>query len=236
MGIMRVAVCDDEVVVYQQIMRLLKGNADKYTIDRYESGEKFVQAAKKYDIIFLDIEMGQLNGLTTAKYIREQGRNDFIIFLTGHVEFMSEAFKVKAFRFLNKPIQSNAFYEALYGAEKEIMSDERILISSDGNKYMVSQSDIVFVESMGDGTCVYTNGSQYITNKTLKYWEESLNPLRFYKVHKSYLVGFEFVRSVFQNKVVLYSNQEILVPLSRRQRTEFKRLYMQYANEHAISY
>lgn len=165
---MRVAVCDDEVVVYQQIMRLLKGNADKYTIDRYESGEKLVQAAKKYDIIFLDIEMGQLNGLTTAKYIREQGRNDFIIFLTGHVEFMSEAFKVKAFRFLNKPIQSNAFYEALYGAEKEIMSDERILISSDGNKYMVSQSDIVFVESMGDGTCVYTNGSQYITNTTLQ--------------------------------------------------------------------
>ena len=231
-----VAVCDDELIIYQQIMKLLEGNADKYTVYRYESGEKLIQSGKRYDIIFLEIEMGKLDGLSTAKHIRDQGRNDYIIFLTSHLEFMSEAFKVKAFRFLNKPIQRNAFYEALYEAEKELLGDEKILVSSNGNKYIVSQVDIVYIESMGDGTCIYTTDTRYVNNKTLKYWENSLNPSMFYKAHKTYLVGFRYVKVVLQNEVILLSTEEISIPVSRRQRTQFKQLYMKYAKEHAISY
>ena len=233
---LKIAVCDDDVVVYRQIMRLLEGEMDKYTVDRFESGEKLIQSEKEYDIIFLDIEMGKLNGLRTAKQLRDQGRNDYIIFLTSHLEFMSEAFKVRAFRFLNKPIQQNKFYEALYEAEKEIVGAEKIIISSNGDKYMIAQSDIMFVESIGDGTCIYTKNQQYVTNKPLKYWVEILNPMIFYKVHKSYLVGFKFVKSVLQTEVILYYNEEISIPLSRRQRSEFNKLYMQYAKENAISY
>ena len=149
---------------------------------------------------------------------------------------MSEAFKVKAFRFLNKPIQQNKFYEALYEAEKEIVGTEKIIVSSNGNKYMIPQSDIMYIESMGDGTCIYTKDQEYVTGKTLKYWEESLNPTMFYKVHKSYLVGFQYVKIVLQAEVQLYHKEDILIPLSRRQRSEFNKLYMQYAKEHAINY
>lgn len=235
MGI-RIAVCDDEKMICDQITRLLDGSADKYTLDYYESGEKLLHSGKKYDILFLDIEMGKLNGLRTAAHIRKQGRNDYIIFLTSHIEFMSEAFKVKAFRFLNKPIQPEAFYEALYEAERELIGQEKIIVNSNGNKYIVVQSDIVYVESLGDGTCIYTANDQYVNNKTLKYWESALNPSQFYKTHKTYLVNFGYVKVVLQNEVVLALDEEITIPVSRRQKSDFVQRYMKYAKEHAISY
>ncbi|SFC12450.1 LytR/AlgR family response regulator transcription factor [Butyrivibrio sp. YAB3001] len=235
MGI-RIAVCDDEKMICHQITRMLDGSADKYTIDYFESGEKLIQSGKKYDILFLDIEMGMLNGLRTAAHIRKQGRNDYIIFLTSHIEFMSEAFKVRAFRFLSKPIQPKAFYEALSEAEKELIGEEKIIVNSNGNKYIVVQSDIVYVESMGDGTCIYTADNQYMNNKTLKYWESTLNPDLFYKTHKTYLVSFKYVKVVQQNEVVLSIDDELAIPVSRRQKADFVQRYMKYAKEHAISY
>lgn len=233
----RIAVCDDEEVVYHRILSLLEGTADRYLIDYYPSGESILRSEKVYDIVFLDIEMGLINGLKVAKQLRKQGRNEYIIFLTSHTEFMVEAFKVRAFRFLCKPIDRKAFFEAITEAENEMLGKEKVIISSYGNKYVVAQEDIAYIESLGDGTCVHTENGEYINSKTLKYWEGVLDSTLFYKSHKTYLVNFGYVQVVNQNDALLSVNgNEVIIPISRRQKTEFKQLYMEFARAHAISY
>lgn len=228
----KIAICDDDAIVHRQIKKLLEGEFQKYVIDEYNSGEELVKSEKKYDLIFLDIEMDKLNGLRTAKLLRNKKREDYIVFLTSHLEFMSEAFKVKAFRFLSKPIQEEKFFEALKEAEKEKFIDEKIVVPSLGMKYMIDQRDIVYIESLGDGTCVYTEEGEYVTTKTLKYWEEALNQVRFFKIHKSFLIGMQYVKIVSQTHVQM-GVKEISIPIARRQKTEFQKVYMQYVREYS---
>lgn len=228
----RIAVCDDDSRVYMQIRDLLEGNLDKYIIDQYESGEALIKANKKYDLIFLDIEMGKLNGLRTAKVLRDNKREDYIVFLTSHLELMAEAFKVKAFRFLGKPIQRQKFFEALSEAEAELHDSENVLIPSEGEKHMVQQKHIVYIESLGDESCVHTIDRQYVTGKSLKYWEENINPSVFFKVHKSYIVNLAYVKTISTTDVILTEDAYEL-PIARRKKVEFQKAYMNYVKEHA---
>ena len=70
--------------------------------------------------------MPEINGMQIAGFLRKKHNGEFIIFLTSHIEFMPNAFKVKAFRFLNKPIDIEKFEEAVLEAEKEILNNEKV--------------------------------------------------------------------------------------------------------------
>lgn len=228
----RIAVCDDDSRVYMQIRDLLEGNLDKYSIDYYDSGESLIKANKKYNLIFLDIEMGKMNGLRTAKVLRDSKREDNIVFLTTHLELMAEAFKVKAFRFLGKPLQKQKFLEALSEAEAELLDNETVLVPSEGEKHMLQQKHIVYIESLGDESCVHTIDRQYVTGKSLKYWEENINPSVFFKIHKSYIVNLAYVKTISATDVILTEEAEVL-PIARRKKADFQKAYMNYVKDHA---
>lgn len=227
-----IAVCDDDVVVCRHIKKLLQDRNSDYAIDVYGSGEELIKSAKEYDIIFLDIEMRQINGLKTAKILRNMKREDYIIFLTSHTECMPDAFKVRAFRFLNKPIQIKKFTEAITEAEKEILRNEKVIIPSQGRMILVSQKDIVYIESLGDGTCLYTTKEELVTGKSLKYWEQTLDSTQFFKIHKSYFLGLRYVKGINPSDISI-NFQDIKLPIARRKKTEFQEYYMQYIRNYA---
>lgn len=109
-------------------------------------------------MIFLDIEMTGINGINAAFALRERGYDGIIIFLTSYTEFMPDAFKVKAFRFLDKPLDSEKFYKAFSEAKKEIMNTEHILLSYiSGKTVYLKLADIVYLEAYGDRTYIFQN-------------------------------------------------------------------------------
>ena len=101
---MRIAICDDEKIFRDQIKKYILEVSSDSSIDEYTCGDDLAGSESNYDIIFLDIEMPGISGIETAEKLRENGSDADIIFLTSHVEFVYEAFKVRAFRFLQKPI------------------------------------------------------------------------------------------------------------------------------------
>lgn len=232
---LQIAICDDDKVICRQLRQLLEVRDWSYQIDTYSAGEELLDTKKKYDIIFLDIEMKQINGLRTAKYLREKKRGDYIIFLTSHMEYMPDAFKVKAFRFLNKPIQIKQFDEAISEAEKEVFDNEKIVIACQGKRTnLVGYRDIVYVEALGDGTCVYTTDGEYITGKPLKYWQETLGEEHFFCIHKTYLVGMRHVKGI-QNGECCIGEVELRLPIARRRRAEFQNFFLTYIKKNARS-
>lgn len=120
---MRIAVCDDDRAIREEISRLIQKQVPEVDIAEYQSGEELINAKGNFDIYFLDIEMGKVSGMDIARHIRgqeESGRQrSIIIFVTGYWEYMEAAFDVNAFHYLMKPIDTEKFSAVFGRAWKE---------------------------------------------------------------------------------------------------------------------
>lgn len=229
---MRIAVCDDEEVFLIQ----LRNNIEKYynsldlVIDTFESGEDFLKHFIKktdcYDLIFLDIEMKELNGMQTAMNIRKINSDVLVIFLTSHVEFASDGYEADAFRFLIKPLQENKLIRALGDVQKEMDRNRRILVKDNDKEIMLKHQDIVYIEAQNVNILIRTLNNSYVIRKTLSEIEYEIKGPSFFRTHRSYIVNIGFVTD-HNNKCITMQTGERIV-ISRGKVVEFKAAMLSY--------
>lgn len=229
---LRVAICDDETLIAEEIKEIIGRRYNDYDIDIYNSGISLFEAEQQYDIVLLDIEMPDMDGMSIAKKMRANSNKVHIIFFTGHDVFMQEAFKVKAFRFLKKPVGERELYEALSDAEKEIFNDKRQIMTEYGTDMLVNVSDILYIESERNKTVVHTIGGEIKTNNRLKYWLDELGGMDFVQVHKTYVVSMRHVRRVDEESVML-AEGNIKIPVARRKYVSVRNAFYQYVTDNA---
>lgn len=113
----KVAVCDDDKVIVRKIVNYVKlfekENGIPISIDEYNCGEKLVLVREKYDLIFLDVEMGELDGIDTAEKIRQVDTRVQIVYVTNYSKYMRTAYKVHAFDFIEKPFNMSDIFRVL---------------------------------------------------------------------------------------------------------------------------
>lgn len=143
---MNIAVCDDEKIIVDDIAAKLTSQCGDCRIIKFFSGEQLLESTFDFDMIFLDIEMNGIDGLNTANALRKMGYNGVIIFLTSHLEYMQEAFKVGAFRYLEKPIDNEKFNEAFSNARYDILNTEHIIFNEKGQNLCIKLTDIVYID------------------------------------------------------------------------------------------
>ena len=120
----RIAICDDEEIYRIELKTILDKlliNVD-YNIDTFDDGNRLVESFKAlpYDLLFLDIEMPKVDGITLAKSLRAISEKVFIVFLTSHVEYAIEGYEVNALRYLTKPVDIEKLKEVIrYVQEKQ---------------------------------------------------------------------------------------------------------------------
>ncbi len=231
----KIAVCDDEQIFVDDVVKKLKEQSEQCEISEYISGEDLLNSPLEFDMIFLDIEMTGINGINAAFTLRERGFDGMIIFLTSHTEFMPDAFKVKAFRFLDKPLDSEKFNEAFSEAKKEIMNTEHILLSDrNGKTVYLKLTDIVYLEAYGDGTYIYgKTGIVYDTDKPLKYWKEQIGSEHFYQIHKSFIVSYLYVSDISKDGQVVMKGFKQPLDISRRNVVPFRNGFFDYIRKYA---
>ncbi|MBR6835849.1 MAG: response regulator transcription factor, partial [Oscillospiraceae bacterium] len=156
-----------------------------------------------------------------------------IIFLTSHVEFVYEAFKVRAFRFLQKPIDHEKFTEALKNAELNRSAMEKVVVEFRGAVAEIYTENIVYIESSGEGIYVHdTRGNYYQSSASLKEWGEKLDSELFYRIHKTTLVAMKYVTS-FDKGVVKLSGYNGDFPVARRSIQPFRTAYFDFIKNNA---
>ena len=96
---MEVAIVDDEKVIREQIKKLAVKYEPDCNVKYYETGEELLAEGKKFDVLFLDIQMEGMNGIDTARALREKQEDMVVIFITGVKEYVFEAFDVSAFHY-----------------------------------------------------------------------------------------------------------------------------------------
>lgn len=231
----KITVCDDEQIFVDDVVKKLKEQSEQCEISEFNSGEELIKASFEFNMIFLDIEMTGINGINTAFALRERGYDGMIIFLTSHAEFMPDAFKVKAFRFLDKPLDSEKFNEAFSEAKKEIMNTEHILLSDrSGKTVYLKLTDIVYLEAYGDGTYIYgKTGKVYDTDRPLKYWKGQIGSEHFYQIHKSFIVSYMYVSDISKDGQVVMKGFKQPLDISRRNVVPFRNGFFDYIRKYA---
>lgn len=231
---MQIAICDDEKIirdiVKEKCEEYFRGRDISYTILMFRNGVELVQYKGNIDIIFLDVEMPQVDGLLTAQYLRDKNIEIPIIFLTSHAELMHKAFKVKAFRYLLKPISRTDFIEALANAIQEVMA-KKIIVKYKETSSVINVKDIFYIESLGDNTAIHAKNQYFISNEPLKNWVEVLGDQVFFQTHKSYLVNLHYVKKI--EKGMVYLSYEYSVPVSVRNTKKIKEKMVEYIRNNA---
>ncbi|HCR40969.1 MAG TPA: DNA-binding response regulator [Lachnospiraceae bacterium] len=231
---MLIGVCDDNDIIRKEIIefchRFRESSLIQYEIVGFSSGEKLLAYEKLIDILFLDIQMRGINGVKTAEKIREKDDSMIIIFLTGFRAFMQEGYRVKAFRYLLKPIKEEELAIALREAIEDMTKNTKAVVDKQGETVFVKLKNIFYIESEGRGTLVRTNLQSFDSVLTMNEWEEILNTDDFYRVHKAYIVNMEFVEEI--GKYILLDNGE-KVELSVRKAAKFKKACKEYRRRNA---
>ena len=229
---MRIAICDDNndyINTIENYIERLKTPATEW--DPYESGENLVFAYtdnnERYDVIFLDMEMKELNGIETANKIRNIDEHVIIVFITSYTEYMKDSFKCSPFRFLVKPVDFNEFQEVFYDICKKLKKQRKIFTFTE-NKTRVRLfcDDIIYCESQDHWISIYTREHTYKICKTLTDLHELLDKEIICRVHKSFLINFQYVKSIKENNIQLY-HCDRLIPISRSYK---KTVIQEYTN------
>lgn len=235
---MKIAICDDEKVLCEQLKNFIRRREMDYpveAIDSYGAGEELLAAAGQYDIIFLDIQMAGLNGIDTAKLLRERKNEAVLIFVTGVKDYVFDAFDVSAFHYLLKPIQEEkftaVFERAVMEAEKKKRMDKRpeqLFIRRRNQSVRLDKAQILYVESRQRKVVIHTLREALEIYATMNHMEKELGA-QFYRCHRGYLVNLSQITGYTGDTITLCGGEAIY--LAKDKYNEFVKVYMRYLRD-----
>lgn len=227
---MKIAICDDEKLICEQIKRLVKRQLPDCAADCFQTGEALLFSEKEYDLIFLDICMEGRNGIETARTLRKRQEEVLLVFITGRKDYVFQAFDVEAFHYLLKPIEERKFQEVLKRAvtvigKKHKTESRKLLVRTRTRNTAIPIRDIVYIENRKRKAEIHTVHDLIEIYATMKELESQMDE-SFYRCHRGYLVNMAYIAE-YNSETIRLSNGETVF-LSRERYPEFVRTYMHY--------
>ena len=228
----RIAICDDEQNQIEYITSIVTSwsahEGHGCEIRTFASAEAFLfeyEEDKAYDILLLDVEMKNINGIELAKRIRKDNNRAEIIFITSHFEFVGEGYEVDALHYLIKPISVEKLTQVLTkAAEKLSVEPPSVVISCEGETVKLYESDILYVESFLHYIVIHTKDNEYKIKENISVFENKVSDV-FYRIHRSYLVSLKYITRISRTSVNI-GNTEL--PLSRGKYDNINRAFIEH--------
>ena len=236
---MRIAICDDEEKFRVQEKNLIdKVSASMdIVVDTFAEGKKLLERfdAVPYELVFLDIEMPGMDGITLAKEIRTRSESTHIVFLTGHVEYAIEGYEVNALRYLTKPVQEEKVKEVLRHVMEKSVSGKQLILREEGEDLILKYADIYYMEAQNQYVMIYAEDGEHLIRANIGDFEEQLKNDGFYRIHRGYLVSLSKVKRLVKGEAVLqYNAKEISLPVSRSNVKSLKEALYAYVENAAF--
>ena len=223
-----IAICDDDEFFREReknlILRYMKGKNWKCKIDMYESGKKLLSlksALSQYNIFFLDVNMEDIDGIETAKRIREISKDVYIVFVTAYISYALDGYKVDAVRYLIKDNESikKAMVECLNAIiDKMNYYEDKMTFDFQEGKTTVSLENILYIESNLHRLLFYMVGEdnpRYTIYTKLDDVAKILNDKGFCRIHKSYLVKLKYIQSIERYRALLSNGKSLAISKAR---------------------
>ena len=188
---------------------------------------EFLKQNNNIDLLFLDVNMPKVTGLTFYKSLHNPPD---VIFTTAYPQYAVEGFEVNALDYLLKPFSFERFFTAVnkviekkYTNDKALEEDHYLLIKSNKTLYKVFSKKIFFIEALGDYVKVHLDDKYILTNATFSSVLDSLPKKMFIRTHKSFAINFKKMSSISGNQISIGNNK---IPIGQKYKEEF----MNYVN------
>ena len=221
---LKISICDDEKNLRLNLRHILETTLElqgiSFCIEEFDCGEAFLLSLNKndYDIVFLDIEMKELDGITTAKRLREQNRKSVIIFVTSYPDFVFQGYEVRALNYILKPYHKEKILSSLGTALAELHAAAEFfyIVEQKAGSVKLPLHDILYFMSDRRSLTVFTKDTSFSFYKKLNDIELEL-PSYFIRIHNRYLVNINYVTALNQSSALCGSAS---LPVSRAYRQE----------------
>ncbi len=236
---MRISICDDDKLVINTIKEYINSYPDnnmKFDITEFSCGEDLIEYYKqdgKSDIIFLDIEMKEKNGIETARELRSINNNAIIFFVTNHENYVYDTFRVGAFQFLKKPLLKDDFYNDFKRAIDTYKNlHYKYEINYKNELTVVDVNEIIFMEVFDHSIIIHCTNKTYRKSGKLKEEIKILNCYGFVQCHKSMIINMLYIRSLTEKDVILKDNT--ILPLGKTFKKNTFVCFNKYLSERCI--
>jgi DNA-binding LytR/AlgR family response regulator len=254
---MRIAVIDDERPARSELKHQLLEILPDAVVDEGDSGARALELAGeyKYELFFLDINLGDINGTVLVHALKNMQPDMKIIFVTAYSEYAVKAYELGVEDYVMKPFSTKRLQKVISRLQEKpalntgsainvnsMMNTNsvdagseplrRIAISSNGKTIFEDVADIVYIETYNRGCKIYTVDNAYQDSKTIGEYEKKLGEVHFFRIHKSYLINLDKVREVFpwgNNSFSLRMKgyEDNILPISR-EKTKLLRQMLEY--------
>lgn len=209
-------IIDDETLARELIKKYLTYHNSIDVVSECSNGFDAIKKINelKPDIIFLDVQMPKINGFEMLDLLENP---PIIIFTTAYDHYALKAFEVNAVDYLLKPFSLERFNEAvdkaLHSLENKSLNEtkikklvqaaeqsdeylERIVVKDGQNISIIPLDEVKFIEAQDDYVMIHTAQKKFLKQKTMKYFEEHLNPTEFIRIHRSYIVSIKEIKKI----------------------------------------
>ncbi|MDQ2712481.1 MAG: LytTR family transcriptional regulator DNA-binding domain-containing protein [Acidobacteriota bacterium] len=213
---MRTIIVDDEELARQILREYLTSENDIEIIAECANGFDAVKlvAAHRPDLLFLDVQMPKLDGFEVLELVENEVA---VVFVTAYDQYATKAFDASAVDYLLKPFDLTRFRVALDRVRQRLSSrtcsyvnaselrhlasppgqyNQRIVVKDGASLYMIPVNQLEYAEAQDDYVALHTQGKTYLKQQTISHLESSLDPSRFVRIHRSFLVNLERVGKV----------------------------------------
>ena len=233
---MKIAICDD-VKEYRLSIKaytnaFFEQKHLECSVDEYNNGNDLINNKTKYDIVFLDIELGDSNGIDIAKQLIGKNKNTVILIATSYNQYLDAAMDLHVVRFINKPITKDKIFSSLTKALNVI--DESIISVRLINNQIVRLkiTEIIYVEAKLKKVVIYTTSNVYTSKETLKNLKPILSASFFAIPHNSFIVNLNYIRDFKREEITLsYPYNDTRIPIASRKQPIFKRIFLDFIGE-----
>lgn len=227
----KIAICDDSQVELEIIKKkciiILAKHKIPYDIKTFKTGKLLLESENKFDLILLDVEMCEINGIDVKNKIEDNSDNTKIIFISNYQDRVLDAFGKNVFAYIKKN-ELNCLEYVLLKLYKNLM-DVDIIEINNRNEII---KEIFYLEANSAYTIVHFDKRTEVVRKNLKDFEIALASHGFYRIHKSYIINLRYIKSISYSCVELINHKSLRI--SRGTHDRLKEVHMKFIKERSL--
>lgn len=229
-----IGICDDEQEQREHIKRMCEHYfmeiEQNFECICFSSGEEVISyCGEKMHLLFLDIELGNVNGIEVLKKIEESGFVWRVVFISNHTEAVFHTFGLRTLDFGKKPVTYEKIKKWILIAMRENQKNIVIQCQTVCGKKWVNIEEIFYIKSAANYSYIKTRNEKFLVSCNLKYWEKQVPAKIVTRAHKSYLVNVGMIKKIEKDSI--YLSDEENIPIGRLYKNSLVKTYQEYIKD-----
>ncbi len=234
---MQIYLCEDIAAQAESLQLLLEECAKELdvmiNVESFSEGESLFKTLQKKketgeklpNLLFCDIKMPGLDGISLGRLLCEEMPEIRLVFLTAYGEYAIEGYETGAYRYLMKPAEKEKVLQILEKTLKEGAQEQLVLWNGEDEETCVKIKDIVYISAEDKYLVIHTIREDFLERESLHNYEALLRSQGFFRIHRKYLINMRHHKSIGNGKITL--SGDVTLPVSRRKINEYRQCFLQ---------